>query len=166
MQIHTLLSLILRWNPTMTGLTFIEQSIWRCWHSNNYIYIDLEKSNKCNFFEWDQLHSMEINDNCPVCRIKMSRNPIMRLLNCRHIIHSKCAQRIIEDPNRKCPLCRSEITTYENILRKKFKQHTNEDRQRVVACANRGDDWVTLAKTLNINYKTAYHWYNPQKLPI
>nr|CAI5843662.1 unnamed protein product [Callosobruchus analis] len=31
-------------------------------------------------------------------------------------------------------------------------------RERIVACANRGEDWVLFATTLGIKYKTAFHY--------
>jgi transposase len=32
------------------------------------------------------------------------------------------------------------------------------DRQRIVECSNRGEDWKTLSESLGIKYKTAYAW--------
>lgn len=46
------------------------------------------------------------------------------------------------------------------MQRKTYKLHTAQDRARIVATANRGEDWVSLAKSLCINYKTAYGWVN------
>jgi len=46
----------------------------------------------------------------------------------------------------------------EAFERKKYASPSDQDRKRIVECANRGDDWKTLAETLGINYKTAYGW--------
>lgn len=40
----------------------------------------------------------------------------------------------------------------------RYKKHNNQDRTRIVACANKGDDWTALVKSLGIQYKTAFHW--------
>jgi hypothetical protein len=40
----------------------------------------------------------------------------------------------------------------------RYKKHMCQDRERIVACANRGEDWVALAVTLDVKYKTAFHW--------
>lgn len=46
----------------------------------------------------------------------------------------------------------------EDCVRKIYRKNTAEDRSRIVAAATRGEDWVTLATTLGINYKTAWNW--------
>lgn len=46
-------------------------------------------------------------------------------------------------------------------IRKHYKKYTEEDRERIVSCAERGDDWAALAVELGINYKTAFSWLRP-----
>lgn len=101
---------------------------------------------------------MEFKDNCVICRIPMTRNKIIRLLPCRHLLHTKCQQNMNNVPDATCPICRAVLTGTETTVRKKYKKNTNRDRERIVNCANKGDDWVSLAATLDIKYKTAFHW--------
>lgn len=100
---------------------------------------------------------MELKDNCVICRVSMTRHQILRLLPCRHLLHMKCF-RLNNEPQTNCPLCRTEIAETESVERKKYKNYSEEDRRRVVQCANRSEDWVALASTLGINYKTAFNW--------
>jgi transposase len=46
----------------------------------------------------------------------------------------------------------------ETIERQKYKKYSNQDREKIVTCANRGEDWVVYATTLGIKYKTGFHW--------
>lgn len=88
----------------------------------------------------------------------MNRHDIIRLLPCRHLLHRKCVAGILDLPAPACPICRSELMEYEPVQRKVYRKYSERDRQRIVSCANRGDDWVNLAASLGINYKTAFHW--------
>lgn len=101
---------------------------------------------------------MNVSDNCALCRVQMLRSPVLRLLPCRHLFHVKCSEGVIARPGSLCPICRELLTGHENIVRKIYKKHSNMDRERIVVCANRGEDWVNLAETLNVPYKTAYTW--------
>lgn len=101
---------------------------------------------------------MELKDNCAVCRVSMNRYVVLRLVPCNHIIHKKCVLNIINAPEPSCPICRTHITANNEVVRKVKKGHTNQDRERIVSCANKGENWTTLAASLNINYKTAYTW--------
>ncbi|PSN46988.1 hypothetical protein C0J52_17342 [Blattella germanica] len=54
------------------------------------------------------------------------------------------------------------------VERNNYKRHTDQDRERIVRSANKGEDWVALCKQLNISYKTAYNWIksgNKKPLP-
>jgi 3-methyladenine DNA glycosylase Mpg len=47
-------------------------------------------------------------------------------------------------------------------------QHSQTNRERILTSANRGEDWLVLAVTLNIKYKK-YHWVRSsatEMLPI
>ena len=101
---------------------------------------------------------MNVSDNCAICRVCMIRGQVLRIHPCNHIFHAKCSEEILATPNAQCPMCRTEVTGRENIIRKKYENHTNTDRERIVSCANRGEDWVILADTLKVKYKTAYTW--------
>lgn len=93
----------------------------------------------------------------------MLRNEVKRLQPCKHLLHSKCFQRLQNEDMASCPICRTAVTETEVIARKQHKKYNNQDRQRIVECANRGGDWVTLAQSLGIKYKTAYHWMRSGK---
>lgn len=100
---------------------------------------------------------MEFKDNCGICRIAMTRHAVVRILPCRHLFHSKCFG-LPNEPQVSCPLCRTQIGRSELALRQHYKKNSQEDRKRIVECANRGGDWVSLAATLGVKYKTAFHW--------
>lgn len=57
-----------------------------------------------------------------------------------------------------CPMCRGERENLENYVRRPYKSNSSDDRRRIVECANRGDDWRTLCKSLGIKCTTAYKW--------
>lgn len=105
---------------------------------------------------------MELKDNCGICLHSMMRKPVIRLLPCRHLLHEQCHINQLENQNIDeidiCHICRQEVEAIENVDRKVYKKHSDEDRKRIVSCANRGDDWVALSNQLNIPYKTAYSW--------
>ena len=46
---------------------------------------------------------------------------------------------------------------YKTVPTQKLRPNTNE-RELIVECSNRGDDWKALATTFGVNYKTAYTW--------
>lgn len=100
---------------------------------------------------------MEFKDNCGICRVAMTRHAVVRILPCRHLFHNKCLG-LGNEPQVSCPLCRIEIAEREPALRQQYRKNTQEDRKRIVECGNRGGDWVSLADTLDIKYKTAFHW--------
>lgn len=88
----------------------------------------------------------------------MTRNIVVRVLPCRHMFHQKCIEALIAVPNANCPNCRGNILNSEIQERKIYNKNSEQDRMRIVSCANRGEDWTTLATSLNINFKTASHW--------
>lgn len=101
---------------------------------------------------------MNLTDNCAICRVSMARYPVTKLIPCHHLLHTKCAEPVINIPDAICPLCRVVVTDNEPITRQRYGKYTDRDRQRIVTCANRGDDWVALAASLGVKYKTAFHW--------
>lgn len=101
---------------------------------------------------------MEVTDNCAICLVSMARKSLIRLIPCKHLLHSKCYEPMTYNIEFTCPICRQRIDGTENFGRVVYKKNSQKDRERIVNCSNRGDDWVALAETLNVNYKTAYHW--------
>lgn len=102
---------------------------------------------------------MEFRDNCAVCRSSMARKRVIRLLPCRHLLHGPCAEPLFgEVDNARCPICRQDCNEKEVVERTRYKSHSNRDRDRIVTCANKGNNWGALAKDLGINYKTASNW--------
>lgn len=104
---------------------------------------------------------MELKEDCCICHVPMNRITVavIKVLPCNHIIHQKCAEPILQnDEEAFCPICHVVIVDSEVVQRKSYKKNTTQDKERVVACANRGEDWATLAQTLGVKYKTAYHW--------
>ncbi|XP_036342292.1 uncharacterized protein LOC118751578 [Rhagoletis pomonella] len=99
---------------------------------------------------------MEVQDKCVICQISMKRKTIVRILPCKHLLHALCSKEIVESGS--CPICRQVITETEAVQRKKYKAYTSQDRSRIVEAANRNEDWVGLAGSLGVNYKTAYTW--------
>lgn len=73
------------------------------------------------------------------------------------ISHNVCT---IDVAGNICPICRSATADTEAIERKKYKKYDEKDRQIIVYCANKGDDWTALAETLHIEYKTLTIWSN------
>jgi len=101
---------------------------------------------------------MNLSDNCAVCRASMLRLPVLRLQPCRHLFHCKCMERILSQPEATCPICRTLIIEQQSVERKVYKKYSDQDCDRILQCANKGEDWVQLASSLNINYKTASTW--------
>lgn len=50
---------------------------------------------------------MNLKDNCAICHVGMTRGAIKRMLPCRHLYHSRCAERFTAGTD--CPLCRGNI---------------------------------------------------------
>lgn len=103
---------------------------------------------------------MEFRDNCAICRSTMTRKQVVRVLPCRHLLHGPCVELLFGqvDNARLCPICRQDCHDQEAVERRRYKVHSNRDRERIVTCANKGNDWGALAKDLGINYKTASNW--------
>ena len=66
---------------------------------------------------------MQVQDLCVICQISMKRGAVLRILPCRHLLHVRCSEPIIE--SGVCAICRGEITgnklcnKVHNILLKK-----------------------------------------------
>lgn len=101
---------------------------------------------------------MNLADNCAICRVSMLRRPALRVHPCCHLFHVSCSKELVDGPDALCPLCRTPVMYNEEVVRKTYNRNTVRDRERIVACANKGEDWVQLATTLNVNYKTAFQW--------
>lgn len=102
---------------------------------------------------------MELRDKCSICQFSMLRKHVYRVSLCSHLFHEACILNLFSDEDHPlCPICRQQIVDSTKIERKHYKKYSLTDRQRLVECANRGDDWASLAKTLAINYKTAFQW--------
>lgn len=104
---------------------------------------------------------MELKDNCGICRNSMLRRPVVRLMQCRHLLHETCwgnRQQFQNDNMDQCPICRQIVEDCATVERKIYNKHSNQDRRRIVTSANRGEDWVALSSQLNVPYKTAYNW--------
>ncbi|KAK9717064.1 hypothetical protein QE152_g24360 [Popillia japonica] len=87
------------------------------------------------------------------------------LVECKHIIHAKCfelSEAIIERV-ATCPVCRTNVLDQKDILRKVYRRYNNQDRERVVASANRRKNWTALAISLGVHYKTGCHWINSER---
>lgn len=111
----------------------------------------------CNYLIRD-FERMNLKDNCAICRFSMLRGNVLKVLPCNHFFHVTCSEVIINTADARCPLCRVVLEGNEPYVRKIYKKHLDPDRKRIVACANKGEDWVRLASTLNINFHTAYEW--------
>lgn len=107
---------------------------------------------------------MMFKDNCAICQYSMSRHSIFKIIPCEHMLHEKCLQPILLSPDPLCPNCRVPMETTERRERQVFSKYTQNDRQRIVECANRGDDWASLAIQLGVKYKTAYDWIRSGEL--
>ena len=89
----------------------------------------------------------------------MRRGDILRLLPCRHMLHSECTRPLFEySENINCPICRTAVTGNEAYERKNYAKTSQRDRELIVECSNRGEDWTGLAKNLGVKYQTAYSW--------
>jgi len=101
---------------------------------------------------------MNLSDLCAICHVSMLRNAVLKLSPCGHHLHQRCSTPIINQEPPLCPYCRTEIAESTTVVRKSYRTSTSRDRQLLVECANRGEDWATLAQTLNVKYHTAYTW--------
>lgn len=106
---------------------------------------------------------MQMKDNCAICRVAMLRNAVVQLQPCRHLLHQKCGENLFgvgdnDNAEKRCPICRARIINRQRVQRKIYKRHTRKDREKIVASANRGDDWILLSQQLEVPYKTSYHW--------
>src|SRR5262249_35152359 len=95
---------------------------------------------------------MEFKDDCAVCFVPMTRH----LKPCGHIFHKKCIDR--SGGFNLCPICRITVLEFEDMTRSTYNLNNSQDRERILQCANKGDDWVSLAQSLEVKYKTAYGW--------
>lgn len=101
---------------------------------------------------------MQAKDNCAVCLIPMSRKAIVRLDPCRHLLHKACNEVLGAEGSGTCPYCRAQVNSCEDVQRKKYNRYPTMDKSRILAVADRGEDWPALAKSLGVLYKTAYAW--------
>ncbi|XP_065667807.1 zinc finger MYM-type protein 1-like [Hydra vulgaris] len=97
---------------------------------------------------------MELKDCCVICQYSMNRKPVIKLNPCKHLFHRICLQPLLEQPEPPCPICRHEIHTIEQVEREHYALSSTNDRKRVIECAERNDDRVTLAQTLGVKYAT------------
>ena len=102
--------------------------------------------------------TMQVSDDCAICRRTMLRKPVVRLLPCRHFLHETCALPLAQRDAFNCPICRQNVVDKEQHQRTTYRRTVQSDRERIVECSNRGEDWKTLATTLGVKYKTAYTW--------
>lgn len=58
------------------------------------------------------------------------------------------------------PYCGELIEEQQPVIRKTYKKHTPEDRERIIAAAGNGECWVALSKVLRIPRNTAKDWVN------
>lgn len=84
----------------------------------------------------------------------MSRKNIVKLVLCNHLLHQQFYDGLAT--NSSCPNCRTAIEDTNLLTRRVNNKYTEQDRARIVQCANQGNYWVELAASLNIRYKTAY----------
>ncbi|XP_036338301.1 uncharacterized protein LOC118748102 [Rhagoletis pomonella] len=108
---------------------------------------------------------MQVQDNCAFCLVSMKRRALKRLQPFRHLFHADCFENV--PTATSCPICRSDVTVAESVERRANIKYSAEDRKRIVEAANKGLDWVQLAESLNVKYKTAYVWVSsgtPQAL--
>lgn len=101
---------------------------------------------------------MQISDNCSICLTTLARKAVVQLEPCLHFVHGSCAAPILNRESPVCPLCREDIEDSEPYIRRQYRRSSLRDRELIVECSNRGEDWRTLAETLGIPYKTAYSW--------
>ena len=89
----------------------------------------------------------------------MMRGDLQYTMSCMHLFHKKCITSRLQTDN-KCPSCQNEISNEDlaDFMRRKNQKTQKEDRRRIVECANKGENWVALANTLDVKYKTAYAW--------
>lgn len=93
---------------------------------------------------------------CAICQKNMNRGNIKRVIPCKHLFHANCAEGLTAET--RCPLCRGSVNSMEEVTRKKYKPHNEQDRKRIIEYASKGSDWTELATSLGIKYQTAYTW--------
>ena len=80
---------------------------------------------------------MNTIDLCVVCRVNMSRGSIVRIIPCRHLFHQQCILPVIQSEDAACPICRCDITSTDELVRRKNNTYAGSDRARVVECSLR-----------------------------
>lgn len=109
--------------------------------------------------------TMNLSANCAICLTTMLRKEVIQLMPCMHFLHTECCRHISgENENFTCPICRCNVDESEAYQRKQYATTTARDRERIVECSNRGEDWKALAVTLGVNYQTAYTWIRSGQL--
>ena len=50
-----------------------------------------------------------MNDSCVICLESLNNSEELVTLNCEHIFHKDCLEPWLNNNNRNCPLCRTDI---------------------------------------------------------
>ena len=101
---------------------------------------------------------MQVSENCAICLRPMSHGTLLRIVPCRHLFHEECLAPITNGETLACALCRGIVQSTETIHHQSYSKYAQQDRARIVECAQRGGDWKALAESLGVKYKTAYGW--------
>ncbi|XP_017485609.1 PREDICTED: E3 ubiquitin-protein ligase RNF130-like, partial [Rhagoletis zephyria] len=64
---------------------------------------------------------MQFQDDCAICLTNMKYSSVSRILNCKHLFHSKCIAPIVSR-NETCPICRNNIVGTQICERKIYKK--------------------------------------------
>lgn len=63
---------------------------------------------------------------CAICSEPINN---LKKLHCGHAFHMFCAAKWLEKGNKSCPLCRSEIKSYNTVFRRGNQQSSSNSQQ-------------------------------------
>lgn len=106
---------------------------------------------------------MNITDKCVVCEKSLKYGDVVILIPCLDKVHKRChnylsGARTDTELTMTCPFCGHDIVREDDFVRRKYKRHSNRDRQLIVESAEANKDWQHAADLLSINRTTAESW--------
>ena len=60
------------------------------------------------------IYNEKLTDDCAICYTSDDKI-VVKLINCRHIYHKECIDKVLENTITTCPICRTPIKYVQNI---------------------------------------------------
>lgn len=103
---------------------------------------------------------MKLSEKCPVCEKSLKYGDVLNLEPCQDKVHKRC----YSTSDMPCPKCREPVAEKVDIVRRKYKRHSERDRKMVVQAANNCKDWLNICNVLDVNRNTAESWIKDGRL--